>query len=387
MVLGTSTVPDLFPEPATPRNGAMGMVEPAVQWYTEITRDIAVASRATLNSWYANFPDPDGKFAAKLRSEKDSEHHQAIDELVVHHLLRQRWSDVRYEEKDAGPDFRIYGNSRYLGGIEVASLFEREDWSYETRRYGHLADAVNDRVKPTAGYGVRLEIDGQGEPTARKVVAFLKRQLAALPDPDTALPVSSLSEYPTEVYAEGTVRVRVTFIPMAPGASQRFDPDSHLVVMGPNIGGQVNTAERIRDRVNAKAGGRYQLDDAPFLVAVGLSVPLFQSDHQMVTALYGDQGVQVPSGKLIRHNKGVFGLHSHQGNGRNRRVSAVAFLQNVLLRKPDEIAVSVMVNPYPEHEWPPGLIPATRWFGPVSSTDNETQFDWGAVPGISTAAG
>jgi hypothetical protein len=96
----------------------------------------------------------------------------------------------------------------------------------------------------------------------------------------------------------------------------------------------------------------------------------------MVTALYGDQAVEVPSGRTFHRNNGVFGFDPHESDGRNERVSAVAFLQNVLLWRPNEIAVSVMVNPYPEHEWPPELLPPTRWFGPVGTTDTHMQFDW-----------
>ena len=320
----------------------------------------------------------------KLRSETDSEHHQAIDELVVHQLLLQRWSDVRYEENNVGPDFRVYHAGQYLGGIEVASLFERGDWSYEQRRYGRLADAVNSQIKPSAGYGLRLEIEGQGEPTVRKFVSFLTRHLDEMPDPDNSPPITSLDDCRTEVYVEGSVRVRATFLPLTLG---RDDPESLLVVMGPNIGGYVNTTERIRDRVYAKAGGRYKLDDAPFLVAVGLSMPLFQTDHSMVTALYGDEAVEVPSGKAIRRNNGVFGFDPNHGDGRSRRLSAVAFIQNVLPWKPEEIAVSVMVNPYPEHEWPPPLLPATRWFGQVGETEGQMQFDWRDVPESATGQG
>ena len=193
--------------PASPARGALGWVEPSVHWFTEITRDIAVGSRANVNHWYANFPDPDGAFAARLQSETDSEHLQAVDELLVHHLLSQRWGDVRYEEKGSGPDFRIYDSSGcYVGGIEVASRFERVDWSAEQRRYGRLADAVNDRIKPTAGYFLRLEIEGDRDPTARKVVPFLNRHLASLPDPDHLAPTNR-ANVRTEIYDEDGVRV------------------------------------------------------------------------------------------------------------------------------------------------------------------------------------
>ena len=52
------------------------------------------------------------KLARRLRSEWTPEHLGALDELFVHQLLVQRWTDVRYEESGEGPDFRIYDSGR-----------------------------------------------------------------------------------------------------------------------------------------------------------------------------------------------------------------------------------------------------------------------------------
>lgn len=61
-----------------------------------------------VNRWYSAFPDSDGSFARRIKSEKDTEHYQALDELYVHDLLHQQHDDVRYEEGSIGPDFRLY---------------------------------------------------------------------------------------------------------------------------------------------------------------------------------------------------------------------------------------------------------------------------------------
>ena len=168
-------------------------------------------------------------------------------------------------------------------------------------------------------------------------------------------------------------------MPMAPGARGRSNPDAQIVGMGPSIGGCVNTAARIRDRIDAKAGSRYEIDVAPFLVAVALH-DLFQTDHEMVTAMYGDEAVEIPSGRSLRRNNGVFGIDNQSPNGRNRRLSAVAFLQQVYVWKPDRVGVSVMVNPYAAHDWSPRLLPATRWFGETGTTGDQMQFGWQDLP-------
>ena len=47
--------------------GPLGWIELAVHWFKELTRPEAVASRAAVNQWYDEFPDPNGAFAARLR--------------------------------------------------------------------------------------------------------------------------------------------------------------------------------------------------------------------------------------------------------------------------------------------------------------------------------
>jgi len=130
------------------------------------------------------------------------------------------------------------------------------------------------------------------------------------------------------------------------------------------MGGEVNTAKRIRQRVNDKAGGRYQIDTAPFLVAVALH-DLFQNDHEIETSMYGTQAVQMSgtvqvAAQIVRYNNGVFGADGQSPEGKNRRLSAVAFLQRLLPSEPQSAEVSVLVNPFASHIWPPEVLPATR---------------------------
>ena len=375
----------VFAEPSAPRTGPLAWIEPLVHWFTESTHEVAIAGRANVNRWYEAFPDPEGKLARRLRSEMDSEHLGALDELFVHQLLAQRWTDVRYEENGEGPDFRIYDSGRYLAGMEVVSLFEREDWDAQQRRWRRVADELNEQIRPTAGYmlGLEFDHDTNAAPTTRNFVAFLLRQLAELPDPEEFRDLDH-THWPLAEYREPPVRIRVRFIPMLGDPSSRFDPEIRIVAMGPSMGGEVNTAKRIRQRVNDKAGGRYQIDTAPFLVAVALH-DLFQNDHEIETSMYGTQAVQMSgtvqvAAQIVRYNNGVFGADGQSPEGKNRRLSAVAFLQRLLPSQPQSAEVSVLVNPFASHIWPPEVLPATRWFGEVGSTDTELTYAWRDFP-------
>ena len=100
----------LFPDPEGPRTRPLGVVEPVVNWIAESTQPLAVAARRAVNAWYSGFPDPEAKLAARLRSHDDTVHHGALDELHIHHLLRQRYPDVRYEEGGGKPPCVIDNN-------------------------------------------------------------------------------------------------------------------------------------------------------------------------------------------------------------------------------------------------------------------------------------
>lgn len=154
--------------------------------------------------------------------------------------------------------------------------------------------------------------------------------------------------------------------------------------MGPSMAGEVNTAERIHERVNDKAEGRYQIDDAPFLVAVALH-DLFQTDHEMETSMYGTQAARMTGtvhvdAQLVRYNNGVFGADQQSPEGKNRRLSAVAFLQHLLPSDPASAGISVMANSFAKHRWPPDILWATRWFREVRCTETELTYAWSDDP-------
>jgi hypothetical protein len=373
----------LFPEPPKPRIRPLGRVEPAVHWFTESTRPEAQMSRETVNRWYEELDDADGGFAQRLRSELDVDHYQTLDELFVHHLLRSRHQDVLYEEAGEGPDFRVYEGGVLIAAVEVLSLFQRADWEQQQRRHARLADELDKRLPPTAGYFVDFEIESADkEPAPRRFSDFVARRIAELPPPEE-LPVPQDLRWwphlPSAVYAGDGCRIVIRFIPMRPGAAARADPDARIVGTGPVIGGMVNSDLRLRERLVAKAGGRYDVTGTPFLVVASVH-DFLCSDHEVLDALYGGEAVVVGTGELVRRRDGFFGT-DRQGVGRNTRVSAVCVISAFTPWKPDDADVAVLENPYAALPWSRSVLPARRWFGPAEEDSQSIRFGWERIEG------
>lgn len=222
----------LFAEPLRERLTPLGNAEPDVHWLTESTRPEAVASRAVVNDWYLRFPDTDGKFAARLRSEVDADHHQSIDELFVFVRLTAAGDEVRYEEGGRGPDFRVYRQGQLRGTVEVASLFQQQEWTDEEQRFNRLADAVNARVSAAGGYFVELEPNELSrQPSLTKLSAFIESQIASLPRPSEPRAPRAIS-LPRAVYRESGVRIDLTFLPMRADAPSLSDATARVVGSG-----------------------------------------------------------------------------------------------------------------------------------------------------------
>jgi hypothetical protein len=179
-----------------------------------------------LNQWYDDFPDRDGRFAQRLRSEIDVDHVQAPDELFVHQALRRRHDDVRYEEGGVGPDFRVYEAGTCVLGVEVATLFLREDWNVEDQRHNRLADEVNKRLRPTHGFFVNFEIEAApSEPAPRHFTEWLSKELDKLP-PHTELIGVDYDDISAATDERNGVRIGVRFMPMKADAATKSDADA-----------------------------------------------------------------------------------------------------------------------------------------------------------------
>src|SRR3954447_22370654 len=100
----------VLPEPTQDVDGeATNMGE----WLRTSLAPEAVAARGLVNEWYATFQDRDGMVASRLSSGSDDALLQALDELYVFHLLSST-CEVRYEEGEGSPDYRVYRSDEYL---------------------------------------------------------------------------------------------------------------------------------------------------------------------------------------------------------------------------------------------------------------------------------
>ena len=234
-----------FPEPATPRTAALGIGEPAVNFFLQSTWDEARASRFIVNGWYQHFPNKD-QIGPRLRAPDDVDHYGAIDELFVHSILRESGSQIRYEEFGRGPDFRAYQEGSLVAAVEVASFFLREEWQREWRNYGYVADALNERLQPK---GLYLQVDPESlsrYPTKKDLVRFANEYIAAM---EPLVPLSrddmrETFEIPAS-YLEGDgFSIRFQLLPFR--SSLAIEDQESVAAVGPSIGGVVNSSQRLK---------------------------------------------------------------------------------------------------------------------------------------------
>jgi hypothetical protein len=148
--------------------------------------------------------------------------------------------------------------------------------------------------------------------------------------------------------------------------------------MGAMIGGFVNSASRLRSALNAKAGKRYNLRNAPFAVFV-IAHDTFLDLDDVAAALYGSELVSLPSGNISRGGDGFFGRSSTSpAEGKNTRVSCVFFTKGWKPWAPEEASVIRFDNPFAARTFPRGIPSVDSRFGEVER--NERGFRMGWIP-------
>ena len=356
----------LLPEPALVREGPLGWAEPSVNFLLESTRPIAATGRANVNEWYSRFPDHDRGFGTRLTSRKGTDHEVALDELLLHERLAQN-ARVSYEEDRQGPDFRLYRDEKYLGAIEVMSLYMERGWSDEQARHSRIADQLNSRLSLDRWF-ISFEVAQlDREPSARGLASWVSGIIDQLPDP-------GMSDTRThhETYTANRVRLRFMFSPCKP------DPTGtrgRIVGPGPVIGGFVKSAERLRIALQKKAGGRYELRDSPFAVCVGVHDP-FCSLDQIEAALYGNVQYEVATMARSRAENGFFGRGPECPEGKNTRISCVFAMSNWHPWQPEKARVIRLDNPFAAQPFPEGLLAVDAQVTRVDHGNGRISFEW-----------
>jgi hypothetical protein len=175
------------------------------------------------------------------------------------------------------------------------------------------------------------------------------------------------------------VRIRVTFIPITKGASAKSDPDSRLVGMGPMLGGMVNAAERLKDRIAAKAGGRYEIADVPSSspsASTTRCAPTIRSSTLFTAVRAAFDPGNVEGARLVRRNDGPFGADTKRPVGRHRRVSGVVVVSALRVWEKPAADVALFDNPFAARSAPEDLMKTTRRFGPTEQTSDGIRLEW-----------
>jgi hypothetical protein len=372
----------LFPEPSVSFTRPLANLEPHVVWLQRSTRPDAVAARARVNAWYRDFPDPQGKLAAKLVSTDNEVLHGALDELYVHHALRKVEPDVRYEEGGQGPDFRVYRAGQQILAVEVLSLFLRAEWASEERRHGELTDRLNKRFRPQ-GYLLDIEVLQQEQGRNLPLKELTKAAgsfLQDLPPPNVTTAASSSGQpLPRADFVRDGIHVRFEARPMKPNAASLTDPNARIVGTGALIGGLVDSDERLKDRLNTKRKKRYSLDPTvPFILVVG-NHDLFCDDLELLLAVYGrDWEAMVGKRPPLWHQQPQFAGFFGIGQGErpyHTRFAAVGVIGGSMpWYDPTGTQWLVFDNPHGRVRLPDGLLPANHRFQALSRSG------WGWTP-------
>lgn len=366
----------VFDEPSVARITPLEATEPTVNWFLESTRPDAVEGRRVINDLYSRFPDERGRLRADLRSSDEARQMGALDELLVHDLLVSRYR-VTYEEGEGTrPDFRLYdGGGAYVAAVEVATPFLGEDWVAERRRHALVEDALNQRLILTT-HSIQFEIRRWDDsPKLRDLARWVERTLDDLRADPGALPLDD-SGTPEKIYSSRAVEIAFRFLPLP--TSYAVKSGDRIVLGGAAIGGLINSAARLRERLDDKAV-KYDLRGKPFAIVVGVrdSMCDLGEVHQ---ALTGTPAVVVATGEGVRKGDGFFGRGRDRAGGKHQRVSTVFSIHEWFPGGPYQPRIVRFDNPFTAATFPLDALPINGHWGEVERTAEHILCDWLVPP-------
>ncbi|GAA5172902.1 MULTISPECIES: hypothetical protein [Amycolatopsis] len=287
---------------------------------------------------------------------------QALDEIYLNSRFEGGF-DVRYEDDgEGGPDFRIYSAGEYVAAIEVRTFFQSKDFEDEVARNARLVEGINSRVRPT-NWWVSIEIDEMAaQPKIKKISEWLRQTVLELGTPRDG---AQAGEHPRRVYEDDGATLSFRFFPRL--RREPASDDEPIIVMGPSVFGFPKDSERLRVSLTGKTGGKYDLRDKPFAVAVCFrdgSCGLWD----IVNALYGDKMLAIPpsdsdAAQLTRASNGLFAMSRGNPEGRNRRLSCVfAVMPAWHARSGRDPKVYRFDNPFAHCQFPPTILRPDNWF-------------------------
>jgi hypothetical protein len=327
---------------------------------------------------YSRFPDHDGGLRRRLRSRTDSDLRAALDELLVHDLLRRRYR-VEYEggtEPAARPDFMLFEEEEHVATVEVLSLMLRGEWEAERIRDGRIQDTLNRSLRATTHF-IDFEVRRWDDDSdLEHLIGWVSSTVDDLRADPAALP-TGYQGVPEKLYEHGSGRLVFHFWPAPAGYTPKAD--DRISVGGPSIGGFVNSAHRLRRLLRSKAG-KYDLEGKPFAVVVGVGDPMCDLDD-VLDALIGTPAVVVATGESTREQNGVYGSQRRGGGGvRWPALSAVFAVQEWFPAGPYRPRITRFDNPLAAAPFPADALPVDGHWGKVDSSPTGVRADWLVPP-------
>ena len=249
------------------------------------------------------------------------------------------------------PDFRLYRGPQYVGMVEVLTLFQRNEWDADERRHSQLAEEINRRVTLTT-HSITFDIQRwDGTPNIKHLVHWLRSSIGELWGPPAAPNCGAAG--PVRTYTSRGTEITFELLPLPPGF--HIAADDAAVVGGVCTGGLIDTAARLRDRLDTKAG-KYRADGKPYAIVVGARDRWCEVD-EIHRALTGTPSVVVRTGEAVRRGDGFFGVGREHPQGKHRQVSAVYSLHNWFPGGPYRPRITRFDNPFAMSPFPDDALP------------------------------
>lgn len=250
----------------------------------------SAAVRDLLEDWFCRYPR---SHQADLRTRFVDDFHAAFFELFLHAYLSVLGYGLEphpaVPNSTRRPDFLVTKDTcRFYLEATVARDIS-DDEASKRRVKNLLLDAINDISSRNFFLALKefTVVPGK-QPSAKKIKAFLERELAAL-DPDS-IKLNELErplrDGPGLSYEDDSIRLSIGLIPRSPNARGRTD--IRPIGVYPIASRWGGSDILIRDALNAKAT-RYGQLALPYLIAVNCISEWGVDDGDILNALFGTE--------------------------------------------------------------------------------------------------
>ena len=308
--------------------------------------------RKEIERWFAQYP---GSAQEHLRSRLRTEFNSASFELLLHELFRRLGASLALHpdigSKGRNPDFLVTPQEGKPFVLEATlCMDEAEDEAAERRRLGTLYDAINDMESPCFHLIVRnITENAAKQIPARRVIAFLERELSKLDPESVFADYQQHQEYPRRSFQDGDSLIELDILPKLREAWGR---NTSRTIGSTGVRSRWGGAENsLRKTLFAKAK-RYGEINRPFVIGVNCLSDWGIDKEEERAALFGTIEEYVPAGSdqlAVRQlANGFWGSETHP---KSTRVSGV-ILGVALPWNIPRCRLSVYRNPWATHPLP-----------------------------------